>query len=84
MEVQCINILFKEELLTNFSGFFNVETISDEGKVRMNESEGIGDVLLNIVTRIEHKFQPTIRYRLESFHGSRSWNCTGEFKTQAS
>lgn len=44
---------FREELLTDFSGFFNVEAIGDEGKVRMNESEGIGNVLLHIVSGVE-------------------------------
>lgn len=34
-----LNIEGQSKGLTNFSGFFNVETISNEGEVGMNESE---------------------------------------------
>jgi hypothetical protein len=38
-----------------------METIGAEGKVRMDEPEGVGEELLHFVPRIENKLQPAIQ-----------------------
>lgn len=43
------------DLLTCFSGFFDVESVSDEREVWVNESECLRNVLFKIVARIVNK-----------------------------
>lgn len=72
MEVLCVHVELNEWLFeefvhievfdsnTSLSCFFNVEPVGAECQVGVNESESLRQVLLNFISWIEDKFQPSL------------------------
>lgn len=45
-------------VLTDFSSFFDVESVGDEGEVGVDKSEGLRHVLLDVVAGVENQLHP--------------------------
>lgn len=73
IKLKTLRILEKR---TSVSCSLNMEAVGDESEVRVDESEGLGKVLLHIVSGIEDELQPSIGYRLRGLEigvGYRWW-----------
>ena len=45
-------------VLTDFSGLFNVESVSDEGQIWVDETHEAGDSHLKCISWVEQKLDP--------------------------
>jgi hypothetical protein len=46
-------------VLTDFSSLLDVESVGDESEVGVDKSERLGDVLLDVVARVENQLHPS-------------------------